>query len=61
MVLHQGVQNSLPLVTEGGMPQIVGQGDGFSEILVQVQGPRDIPRNSGHLDGVCQPGPEVIS
>ena len=37
----QAVQRALSRVAEGGMPQVVAQGDGLGQILVQPQRPGD--------------------
>ena len=54
------VQRPLSGVAEGRVPQIVPQGDGLRQILVEPQGPGHRPRKPRHLQGVGQAGAVVI-
>ena len=57
---QQGVQRPLPDVAVGRVAQIMPQGDGLRQILVQPQGPGQGPGHLGNLQRVGQPGPVVI-
>ena len=45
----QAVQRPLPGVTKGGVPQIVPQGNGLGEILIQLQSPGNGAGDLRHL------------
>ena len=55
------VQDFLAFVAEGGMAEIVGQGDGFGQVFVEVEGAGDAAGDGGDLDGVGQAGAEMIA
>ena len=55
------VQHLLALVAEGGMAQVVGQGDGFGQVLVEVEGAGDVAGDGGDFDGVGEPGAEMVA
>ena len=57
---HHLAQGVLPGMAEGSVAQVVAQGDGLGQILVQPQGPGDGPGNPGNLQGVGHPGAVVI-
>ena len=46
-------------VAEGGVPQVVCQGDGLGQILVEAQGAGDGAADLGDLDGMREPGERV--
>ena len=48
-------------VSEGGMSEIVSEGNGLGEVFVQVQGAGDGPGDLGDLEGVGEPGDVVVS
>ncbi len=56
----QVVEDGLPGVAEGGVAQVVGQGDGLGQILVEAEGPGNGPGNLTDLQGVGQPGAVVV-
>ena len=56
----QLVQRPLPCMAKGGMPQIMPQGNGFGQILVQAQRPGNGAGNLIHLQRVGQPGAVMI-
>ena len=58
---HQLVEHPLPGVAEGGVAQIVAQGDGLGQVLVQGQGPGDGPGDTIDLQGVGHAGAVVVS
>jgi hypothetical protein len=55
------VKGLLSRVAERSVPQVVAQGDGFGQILVQRQGFGHSPGNLGHLQGVGEAGAVMIS
>ena len=57
----QAVQHPLADVAEGGVPQVVAQGDGLGQVLVEAQGAGDGPGHLLHLQGVGEPGPVVVA
>ena len=59
--LHQAVETRLALVAEGGVAKVVGEGDGFGEVLVQAEGAGDVAGDGGDFDGVRQAGAEVVA
>jgi hypothetical protein len=58
--LMQPVQHLLSGMAERGMTQIVTQGYGFHEILVEQEGFSDCPRDLGDLEGMGEAGPVVV-
>ena len=50
--LHEAVQFLLSGVTAGGVPEIMGQRDGFCEIFIETKGPGEGAADGGDLDGV---------
>jgi len=54
MPLHQPVQYLLSGVAERGMPQVMGQGQGLGQLLVQVELAGNGTTDLGHLKGVGQ-------
>ena len=59
-VRHQLVQNTLPGVTEGGVAQVVAEGHGFGQVLVQPKAPGNGPGHPVHLQRMGQAGPVMI-
>ena len=55
------VQRALADMPEGGMPQVVPQGDGFRQVLVEAQRPRDGAGHLLYLQGVGQAGAEMVA
>src|SRR5690606_16483498 len=51
----------LPGVAEGGVPQIVGQGDGFQQVLVEAQHAGDGAADLGNLQRVGEAGAEQVA
>ena len=47
-------------MAEGRMSQIMSQGDGFGQVLVQKHGPGDGAGNLGHFQGMGQPGAVLV-
>ena len=54
------VQDAFSGMPEGGVPQVVPHGDGLRQVLIESASPGDGPGDLRHLDGVGQPGPEMI-
>jgi len=48
-------------VTEGRVPDVVGQADRLGQRLVQREGVRDRAADLCHLEGVAQPGHVVVA
>ena len=49
VTLQAAIERSLAGVTEGRMPDIVNQGEGFGKVLVQVEGTGDRTGDLGDL------------
>ena len=60
-VRHQLVQNTLPGVTEGGVAQVVAEGHGFGQVLVEPQGTGDGSGDAHDLQGVGHSGTVVVA
>jgi hypothetical protein len=60
VVEHEAVEDFLPFMAEGGMAEVMGEGDGFGEIFVEAEGASDVAGDGGDLDGVSQARAEVI-
>jgi len=58
---HEPGQFGFPLVTEGGMAEVMGEGDGLGQVGVQLQRAGDIPRDGGHFHGMGEPGAEMVA
>ena len=54
-------QRLLAGVAERWVADVVGQGDRFGQVFVQVQRPRDRARDLGDLQRVREPGDEVVA
>ena len=61
MVLHEPVEHGLAFVADGGVSEVVGQRDGLGQILIEAQGPGDVPADGRHFHGVGEPGAQVIA
>ena len=55
--LRQGVLSGVP---EGGVADVVAQADRLGEGFVEAEGGRHRPTDLGHLQGVGEPGDEVV-
>ena len=49
---HEIVERIFALVAEGGMPEVMGQSNGFGEVFIETEGAGDIARDGRHLNGV---------
>ena len=54
------VEHPLPRVAKGGVPQVVTQGNGLGEVLVEPQAPGDGAGDPNHLQGVGHSGAVVV-
>ena len=54
------LQHRLAAVAEGGVAEIVPQGDGLGQVLVEAQGPGDGAGHLGHLQGMGQARAVVV-
>ncbi len=59
--LHAIVQLVLARMAEGRMAQVVGEGDGLGQIVVQAQGLGDRAGHLSHLQRVGQAGAEMVA
>ena len=57
----QPVQRPLPRVAEGRVPQVMAQGDGLGQILVQAQSAGDRAGDLGDFQRVGQAGAVVVA
>jgi hypothetical protein len=55
------VQGILTSMAKWGMAQVMGQGNGFDQILVQLQGTRHRSAQLRHFQRVGQAGPKQIA
>src|SRR5438128_1918903 len=60
VITKAAIQRTLSRMTEGRMPDIVHQSEGFSKICVQPKRRRSGTRDLCHLDGMGQPTAKVI-
>jgi hypothetical protein len=60
LAFHQLIEGILAGVAEGGVAQVVGQGDALDQVLVEAEGARDRAGDLGHLDGVGEAGAVVV-
>jgi hypothetical protein len=58
--LHEAIQRVFPLVSKGRVTQVMGQRNGFRQVLIQAQRTRQIPGDRRHLHGVRQARAQVI-
>ncbi len=58
---HDLFQGILPGMAEGRMAQIMGQGQGLAQVLVQMQIAADGTRDLRNLERMGQPGAEEIA
>ena len=61
VLFHQAGQGDFTGVTEGRVPQVVRQADGFDQVLVGAQGAGDGAPNLGYFQGVGQAGAVVVA
>ena len=54
------VENRFADVAERGVTQIVAEGDGLGQVLVQIQRPGDGPCDLAHLEGVGEARPVMV-
>jgi hypothetical protein len=58
---HDFIKDILARVPEGRMAKIMRQGQRFGQIIVEAKRSCKRPRNLANLDGMGQPGSEVIA
>ena len=61
IILHAGIERILPGMPEWGMPKVVCQRNGFNQVLIQRQCPRDTAANLSHLQRMRQTRAKQIS
>ncbi len=61
VVAHAVVQGVLPGVTKRGVPQIVGQGNGFHQVFVPDQGARHRAGQLRHFQGMGEAGSKQVA
>ena len=57
----QLIQSALARMAEGGVPQVMPQGDGLGQVLVEAQGAGDGAGDLRHLQRVGQPGAVMVA
>lgn len=57
---HAFIEGAFAAVAEGAVADIVGEGDGGGEVLVDAEGAGEGAGHGGHFDGVGEAGPVVI-
>ena len=60
-VLHELVEGVLDGMSEGGMAEISGEGDGLGEVFVEAEGAAERAGEVGDLDGVGEAGTDVVA
>ena len=55
------VQHRFPGVAEGGVPEIMAQGDGLGEMAVEAQGHGNGPGDLAYLEHMGEPGPVMVA
>ncbi len=58
---HEAVEDGFAFVAEGGVAEVVGEGDGFAEVFVEAEGAGDVAGDGGDFDGVGEAGAEVVA
>ena len=61
VVLHEAVEHGFAFMTDGGVTEVVGQGDGLGQVFVEAQGSGDVATDGRHFHGVGQSGAQVIA
>ena len=61
MAGHAFVKRVLPRMSEGGVAEVVAKRDRFGKVVVQPQGTRERAGDLRHLDGVGEPGAEMVA
>lgn len=54
--VHELVEGLLAFVTEGGVAEVVGKGDGFGEVFVEVESLGEVSGDGGDFNGVSKAG-----
>ena len=58
---HQASQGRFSGMTESRVPHVMRQADGFDQVFIGAQGPRNRPADLGYLKGVGQTSAVVIA
>ena len=61
VLAHEPVERLLARVSEGRMAEVVREGDGLGQVLVEPQRARDVPGDAGDFHRVREPGAEVVA
>ena len=61
VAFHQAREHGFALVAEGRMAEVMGEGDGFGQVSVQLEGAGDVARYGGDFHRVREPGAEMIA
>jgi hypothetical protein len=59
--LHGGVERVFARMSEGGVAEVVGQGQGLGQVLVQPQGAADGAGDLRHFEAVGQPCAVIVA
>lgn len=60
VVAHELVEGDFAGVAEGGVAEVVGEGDGFGEVFVEAEGAGEGTGDLGDFDGVGETGAVVV-
>jgi len=60
VILQQVIQGLLAGVSERGMAEVMGVGNGFTEVLIESKGAGESPGMLGHFQGMGKPRPVKI-
>jgi hypothetical protein len=59
-ILHELVESLFHRTTERGMPEVTGEGDGFSQVFIECQGTAEGAGQGGDFDRVGEAGADMI-
>src|SRR5688572_11180092 len=60
-ILHETCQRNFTGMPKGGVAEIVRETDGFHQIFVAAQSPRERPSDLGNFEGMGEARPKVIA
>jgi hypothetical protein len=59
-ILHELVESLFHRTTERGMPEVAGEGDGFSQVLIERKGTAEGAGEGGDFNRVSKAGADMI-
>ena len=61
VIFHEAIEDGFAAMAESGMAEVVGEGDGFGEVFVEIEGAGDVAGDASDFDGVGEAGAEMIA